>query len=115
LLDLEKHLKKKAEWRKGIGEHSVPRESPELLLLSCARPLKLPFRRDLLSQFKGKVVHPRPESLHLHAWLLSGRGSVRNAFLHQSQKIAHLASYTIPVDCLTDFEMCEVAPSGKPF
>jgi hypothetical protein len=26
LLDLEKHLKKKAEWRKGIGEHSVPRE-----------------------------------------------------------------------------------------
>jgi hypothetical protein len=26
-----------------------------------------------------------------------------------------LASYTIPVDCLTDFEMCEVAPSGKPF
>jgi predicted RNA binding protein YcfA (HicA-like mRNA interferase family) len=36
---------------------------PELLLLSCARPLKLPFRRDLLSQFKGKVVHPRPESL----------------------------------------------------
>ena len=36
---------------------------PELLLLSCSRPLKLPFRRDLLSQFKGKVVHPRPESL----------------------------------------------------
>jgi hypothetical protein len=26
-----------------------------------------------------------------------------------------LASYTIPVDCLTDFEMCEVAPSEKPF
>jgi non-ribosomal peptide synthetase component F len=26
LLDLEKHLKKKAEWRKGVGEHSVPRE-----------------------------------------------------------------------------------------
>jgi hypothetical protein len=35
--------------------------------------------------------------------------------LHQSQKIAHLASYTIPVDCLTDFEICEVAPSEKPF
>ena len=35
---------------------------PELLLLSCARPLKLPFRRDLLSQFKGKVVPPRPVS-----------------------------------------------------
>jgi hypothetical protein len=26
LLDLEKHSKKKAEWRKGVGEHSVPRE-----------------------------------------------------------------------------------------
>jgi hypothetical protein len=35
--------------------------------------------------------------------------------LHQAQKIAHLASYTIPVYCLTDFEMCEVAPSEKPF
>ena len=34
--------------------------------------------------------------------------------LHQSQNIAHLASYTIPVDCLTDLEMCEVAPSEKP-
>jgi hypothetical protein len=26
LLDLEKHLKKKVEWRKGVSEHSVPRE-----------------------------------------------------------------------------------------
>jgi hypothetical protein len=26
LLDLEKYLKKKSEWRKGVGEHSVPRE-----------------------------------------------------------------------------------------
>jgi hypothetical protein len=56
---------------------------PKRLLLSCARPLKLPFRRDLLSQFKGKVVHPRPESLHLHAWLLSGRDYVRKAFLKE--------------------------------
>jgi hypothetical protein len=57
----------------------------ELLLLSCARPLKLPFRRDLLSQFKGKVVHPRPESLHLHAWLLSGRGKC----IHFAQNQVH--------------------------
>ena len=65
-----------------------PRQAwfPELLLLSCARPLKLPFRRDLLSQFKGKVVHPRPESLHLHAWLLSGRDSVRKAFLKEQPR-----------------------------
>jgi hypothetical protein len=65
---------------------------PEFLLLSCARPLKLPFRRDLLSQFNGKVVHPRPESLHLHVWLLSGRDYIRKAFLkeqpHTSQSLS---------------------------
>jgi hypothetical protein len=189
-----------------------PRQAwfPEVLLLSCARPLKPPYRRDLLSQFKGKVVHPRPEQRDLHeedptaeqlsrtllavvptlcwldcvsetdnlpvhwrsleyVWLppvpdplafavdamsLSWDGMFAYAFppfrfllqvllkikqsdckiiliapawpkqawfppisrpLHQSQKIAHLASHTIPVDCLTDFEMCEVVPSEKPF
>jgi hypothetical protein len=37
LLDLEKHSKKKAEWRKGVGEHSVPREQ-DSLQGSCMRP-----------------------------------------------------------------------------
>jgi hypothetical protein len=36
-----------------------PRQSwfPDCLLLSCAKPLRLPLRGDLLSQFKGKTFH----------------------------------------------------------
>ena len=79
-----------------------PRQAwfPELLLLSCARPLKLPFRRDLLSQFKGKVVHPRPESLHLHAWLLSGRDSVRKAFLKEQPRTSQSLSDSLQGTCM---------------
>jgi hypothetical protein len=56
-----------------------PRQSwfPDLLLLSCAKPLRLHLRGDLLSQFKGKKLHQGLEKLHLHAWLLSGRLSDR--------------------------------------
>ena len=54
-----------------------------LLRLSCARPLVLPLKRNILSQFKGGVVHLSPERLHLHAWFLSGIISDRNAFLKQ--------------------------------
>ena len=75
-----------------------PRQAwfPELLLLSCARPLKLPFRRDLLSQFKGKVVHPRPESLHLHAWLLSTSHISKS--VRQSTGIVYEAKWAIFCD-----------------
>ena len=52
---------------------------PDLLLLSCAKPLRLPLRGDLLSQFKGKKLHQGLEKLHLHAWLLSGRQSDRKS------------------------------------
>jgi hypothetical protein len=46
-----------------------PRQSwfPDLLLLSCAKALRLPLRGDLLSQFKGKKLHQGLEKLHLHA------------------------------------------------
>ena len=72
----------------------------ELLLLSCARPLRLPFRRDLLSQFKGKVVHPRPEFLHLHAWLLSGRDYVRKAFLKEQPHTSQSLSDSLQGSCM---------------
>ena len=60
-----------------------PRQSwfPDILLLSCAKPLRLPFRGNLLSQFKRKKLHQGLEKLHLHAWLLSGHLSDREAFL----------------------------------
>jgi hypothetical protein len=52
-----------------------------LLRLSCARPLVLPLKQNLLSQFKGGLIHLSPERLHLHAWFLSGIISDRKAFL----------------------------------
>jgi hypothetical protein len=54
-----------------------------LLRLSCARPPVLPLKRNILSQFKGGVVHLSPERLHLHAWFQSGIISDRKAFLKQ--------------------------------
>ena len=55
----------------------------DLLRLSCARPLLLPLRVNLLSHLKGRILHPNPENLHLQAWLLSGRESDRKAFLSE--------------------------------
>jgi hypothetical protein len=43
----------------------------------------LPLKQNLLSQFKGGLIHLSPERLHLHAWFLSGIISDRNAFLKQ--------------------------------
>lgn len=59
-----------------------PRQAwfPDLLRLSCALPLALPLRQDLLSQCKGSVVHQSPGNLNLHAWLLSGITSEREVF-----------------------------------
>ena len=53
---------------------------PDLLRLSCAHPLALPVRHNLLSQFKGTILHPNPEKLHLFAWLLLGITSKREVF-----------------------------------
>ena len=41
------------------------------------------LKRNLLSQFKGGVVHLSTERLHLHAWFLSGIISDTKAFLKQ--------------------------------
>ena len=67
-----------------------PRQSwfPDLLLLSCEKPLRLPLRGNLLSQLKGKKLHQGLEKLHLHAWLLSGRLSDREAFLKKQPIIS---------------------------
>ena len=61
---------------------------PELLLLCCAKPLCLPLREDLLSQFKGRKLHQGLQNLHLHAWLLSGIPSEREAFLREQPSVS---------------------------
>ncbi|CAG2225795.1 unnamed protein product [Mytilus edulis] len=73
-----------------------PKQSwfPDLLRLSCACPLVLPLRPDLLSQIKGKVLYQNPEKLHLHAWLLSGLASEREVFLKEQPSISQSLSET---------------------
>ncbi|VDI39780.1 Hypothetical predicted protein [Mytilus galloprovincialis] len=61
---------------------------------SCACPLVLPLRPDLLSQIKGKVLYQNPEKLHLHAWLLSGLASEREVFLKEQPSISQSLSET---------------------
>jgi hypothetical protein len=47
----------------------------------CARPILVPFKKDLLLQFKGREVHQNLSNLHLHAWLFSEFLSDRMGFL----------------------------------
>ena len=44
----------------------------EITPLLCGRPWQLPLRRDLLSQARGEIFHPRPGDLDLWAWPVSG-------------------------------------------
>ncbi|VDI72623.1 Hypothetical predicted protein [Mytilus galloprovincialis] len=78
-----------------------PRQSwfPELLLLCCAKPLCLPLREDLLSQFKGRKLHQGLENLHLHAWLLSGIPSEREAFLREQPSVSQDQSDNLQEQC----------------
>jgi hypothetical protein len=53
---------------------------PILLQMLIAQPLILPVQSDLLSQVKGRIVHPRPEILNLTAWLISTDTMKQEAF-----------------------------------
>ena len=52
---------------------------PDLLDLSCSLPLALPSRAVVFSQNR-RLFHPNPEKLALHAWMLSGKTSIREYF-----------------------------------
>ncbi|CAG2231166.1 unnamed protein product [Mytilus edulis] len=71
-----------------------PKQSwfPDLLRLSCACPLVLPLRPDLLSQIKGKVLYQKSRKLHLHAWLLSGLASRKRGFSEGATSISQKVS-----------------------
>ncbi len=45
---------------------------PELMLLVTAPPWQIPLRKDLLTQRRGTLLHPRPDLWKLHVWSLDG-------------------------------------------
>ncbi len=45
---------------------------PKLMLLAIAPPWQIPLRRDLLSQSRVTLWHPRPDLWNLHVWSLDG-------------------------------------------
>ncbi len=45
---------------------------PELMLLVTAPPWQIPLRKDLLTQRRGTLWHPRPDLWRLHVWSLDG-------------------------------------------
>ncbi len=45
---------------------------PELMFLATAPPWPIPLRKDLLSQRRGTLWHPRPDLWKLHVWFLDG-------------------------------------------
>ncbi len=44
----------------------------ELMLLVTAPPWQIPLRKDLLTQRRGTLWHPRPDLWRLHVWSLDG-------------------------------------------
>jgi len=53
---------------------------PLLLSMLVEVPVKLPLRRDLLSQPQSRLVHEKPEVYRLHVWKLSNVHSKRKEF-----------------------------------
>ncbi|XP_077100160.1 uncharacterized protein LOC143751477 [Siphateles boraxobius] len=45
---------------------------PELMLLVTVPPWPIPLRKDLLTQRRGTLWHPRPDLWKLHVWSLDG-------------------------------------------
>ena len=75
----------------------------DLISLLAGLPRVLPDRPDLIRQPISEIPHPRPLSLALTAWPLSGSLPVRQAFLHGPLTLSHTATgippgrRTIPV------------------
>ena len=64
-----------------------PRQSwyPTLLSLLVDIPMMLPLREDLLSQRKGQIKHPDPQSLKLAAWKISDNAVLRKFFQKKAE------------------------------
>ncbi len=71
-------------WLQGLCKYAFPpvsllaqtlckiREDEERAVLVTAPPWKIPLRKDLLTQRRGTLWHPRPDLWNLHVWSLDG-------------------------------------------
>ena len=62
---------------------------PVLLNLLIEAPRSLPMKADLLTQNRGRWIHPNPMELKLTAWKISGMKEEQNAFLRRQETISH--------------------------
>ena len=68
----------------------------EMTTLITGYPRILPVPRDVISQPISGTLHPRPASLHLTAWPLSGRPEHRQAFLNGLRPSLPAAAGSLP-------------------
>lgn len=58
---------------------------PLLHRISICPPWTLPLHPDLLSQEEGALLHPKLDSLHLTAWLITG-SYMTSTFVHNESR-----------------------------
>jgi hypothetical protein len=75
-----------------------PRRSwySQILELLIDMPLRLPQISDLLSQERGRIVHPEPQFLELVAWKVSGILSLQREFQKELRRLFCNQSGPVP-------------------
>ena len=87
---------------------------PELAQLLIDYPVRLPVLHNLISQQKGKILHPNVEMLKLTAWKLSANSSLRRGFLNQCLKEQHLVDEVVQTrHTITDSDFILTGPREK--
>ena len=90
-----------------------------MITLVAGYPRILPVPRDVISQPISGTLHPRPASLHLTAWPLSGRPERRQAFLNGLRPSLPAASGSLPgrhtFPSCGIFQLVRISRGGSPF
>ncbi len=83
---------------------------PELMLHATVTPWPIPLRKDLLSQRRGTLWHPRPDLWKLHVWSLDGMGG--STHYHFSTGTVHETGLYSEVEPVR--RMVFLPPGGPP-
>ncbi|CAM4657101.1 unnamed protein product [Leuciscus chuanchicus] len=77
----------------------------ELMQLTSTTPWPIPVRKDLLSQARGAIWHPRPDLWALHAWAING-------FLREARRLNPPQPPLVPA---WDLSLVLDSMKGEPF